>query len=54
MLAATLQLLAHVLVPMFLVGMAGSAVIVVVTLTSDLAHFLSDAGNEESTHETLN
>ena len=41
--------LSHLLVPMFLIGMAGSAVVVAITLVKDLHDFLSDSGSESST-----
>jgi hypothetical protein len=46
--------LSHVLVPMFLIGMGGSAIVVAITLTKDLTDFLSDSGNERSTPDGLN
>lgn len=54
MLDPVMRVLTHLLVPMFIVGMGGSAVIVVITLASDFTDFLSDSGNEEATHEGLN
>jgi hypothetical protein len=45
--------LSHVLIPMFLVGMVGSAVVVIITLVHDLHDFLSDGGSETSTPESL-
>ncbi|MGI4852631.1 MAG: hypothetical protein ACRYF4_01135 [Janthinobacterium lividum] len=46
--------LSHILIPLFLVGMAGSAVIVVITLADDVTDFLSDSGNESAPHDGLN
>ena len=48
-----IRALSYVLVPMFLVGMAGSAVVVAITLAKDLHDFLSDDGSETSTPESL-
>jgi hypothetical protein len=45
--------LSHVLVPMFLIGMAGSAVVVAITLFKDLHDFLADSGNESSSPDSL-
>lgn len=42
-----------VLVPMFLIGMAGSAIVVAITLVKDLHDFLADSGSEASTPESL-
>lgn len=46
--------LSHILIPLFLVGMAGSAIIVVITLADDVTDFLSDSGNESTSHDGLN
>lgn len=53
MLDLVIRALSHVLIPMFLIGMAGSAVVVVITLVHDLHDFLSDSGSESSTPESL-
>ena len=45
--------LSHVLIPMFLIGMAGSAVVVAITLFKDMHDFLSDSGSESSTPDSL-
>jgi hypothetical protein len=45
--------LSHVLVPMFLVGMGGSAVVVAITLVKDIHDFFSDNGDEASTADPL-
>ena len=45
--------LAHLLVPMFLVGMAGAAIVVIITVVLDLNDFFSDSGDEASTHDGL-
>ncbi len=39
--------LSHLLVPMFLVGMAGSALVVVITIGHDLVDFFSDEGEND-------
>ncbi|MGI4755454.1 MAG: hypothetical protein ACRYGF_01240 [Janthinobacterium lividum] len=54
MLDLVIRSLSHLLIPMFLLGMAGSSIVVVITLASDITDFLSDSGNESSTHEGLN
>lgn len=54
MIGSLVHALAHVLVPMFAIGMAGSAVVVVITLLDDFTDFLSDSGNEEHSGEGLN
>ena len=54
MLDLLIRALSHVLVPMFLVGMVGSAVVVSITLVHDIADFLSDGGNENSSPDGLN
>lgn len=46
--------LSHILIPLFLIGMAGSAIIVVITLADDVTDFLSDSGNESTPHDALN
>ena len=48
-----IRALSHLLVPMFLIGMAGSAVVVAITLAKDLHDFLSDDGSESSTPDSL-
>lgn len=53
MLDAVIHTLSHLLVPTFLFGMAGSAIVVVVTLTRDLTDFLSDSGSEAPTQDSL-
>lgn len=45
--------LSHILIPLFVVGMAGSAIIVVITLADDVTDFLSDSGNETGPHDSL-
>ena len=53
MLDLLIRALSHLLIPMFLIGMAGSAVVVAITLVHDLHDFLSDSGSENSTPESL-
>lgn len=53
MLDLVVRALSHLLIPMFLFGMAGSAVVVAITLVNDLHDFLSDSGSENSTPESL-
>jgi hypothetical protein len=38
--------LAHVLVPMFLIGMGGSAIVVAVTVVHDVHDFFADTGDD--------
>ena len=54
MLDFILPVLARVLVPMFILGMAGSALVVIITLAEDFSDFLSDSGNEAASHDGLN
>jgi hypothetical protein len=53
MLDPLMRALAHVLVPMFLVGMAGSALVVAITLVHDIHDFFSDNGNEAASTDGL-
>ncbi len=39
--------LSHILVPMFLVGMAGSSLVVAITVVHDLIDFFSDEGEND-------
>lgn len=39
--------LSHVLVPLFLVGMAGSSLVVVITVGHDMVDFFSDEGEND-------
>lgn len=42
MLDATMRLLAHVLMPLFFLGLAGSAVVVAITFFHDVIEFFSE------------
>ncbi len=42
-----IRALSHILVPMFAVGMAGSALVVVITFGHDLLDFFSDEGEND-------
>jgi hypothetical protein len=53
MLDTVIRAIAHLLVPMFLFGMAGSLVVVAVTLVRDIHDFLSDNGNEAASTDGL-
>jgi hypothetical protein len=53
MLDPLIRALAHVLVPMFLIGMTGSAVVVAITLVHDIHDFFSDNGNEAASTDSL-
>ena len=48
-----IRALSHVLVPMFLVGMTGSAIVVIITVISDLNYFFSDSGDQMDPHDGL-
>ena len=48
-----LRALSHILVPMFLIGMAGSAIVVVITLAHDIHEFFLDDGNDSAPQDTL-
>jgi hypothetical protein len=39
--------LSHVLIPMFVLGMAGSTIVVVITFGHDLVDFFSDEGEND-------
>ena len=49
-----MRVLSHILVPLFILGLAGSAILVAITLTRDLADFLSDSGAEQGSNDGLN
>jgi hypothetical protein len=46
--------LSHLLVPMFLTGMIGSLVVVVITLVHDINDFFSDNGDGTNQADGLN
>lgn len=46
MLDLVIRGLAHVLIPMFLVGLCGSAIVVAITLVKDMHDFFSDNGEQ--------
>jgi hypothetical protein len=48
-----MPLIAHILVPMFLVGMAGSAIVCVVTTVLDIQQFTSDDAPEPTRESGL-
>lgn len=54
MLDLVIRALAHLLVPMFIVGMGGASIVVIITLVTDFTDFLSDSGSEDKAHEGLN
>ncbi len=45
--------LSYVLVPMFMIGMCGSAIVVMITVVHDLNDFFSDSGDETASHDGL-
>ena len=49
MLDLLIRALSHILVPLFLLGLAGSAIVVVITLIHDVHEFFTDSG-DTSTH----
>ena len=51
MLDVVFRILAHVLTPLFLFGMAGSTLLVVSKLGSDIAEFLQDDDAEQPTKD---
>ncbi len=53
MLDPIIRALSHVLVPLFLIGMAGSAIVVAITLVHDVHDFFSDSGNEAASTDGL-
>ncbi len=53
MLDAIIRGFSHLLIPMFLVGMAGSALVVGITLTHDIRDFLADDGSGSGPGDSL-
>jgi hypothetical protein len=53
MLGSLVHALSRILVPMFLLGMAGSAVVVAITLVKDLNDFFVDNGDEGRSPDAL-
>ncbi|MEG9432181.1 hypothetical protein [Terriglobus sp. ADX1] len=45
--------LSHVLIPMFLIGMGGSAIVVAITLVKDMHDFFADNGEQTSASDNL-
>ncbi len=45
--------LSYLLVPMFMVGMLGSAVVVIITVVHDLNDFFADSGDGAASHDGL-
>lgn len=54
MLDVLVRALSHVLVPMFLIGLAGSAVVVAITLVHDVHEFFTDNGDTSPRTDSLN
>ena len=54
MLDVLIRGLSHVLVPMFLVGMVGSAVVVAITVVHDVNDFFADSGDDKTSADGLN
>lgn len=53
MLDLVIRGLSHVLIPMFLVGLGGSAIVVAITLVKDLHDFFSDGGEQSPASDNL-
>ncbi|AFL87914.1 hypothetical protein Terro_1608 [Terriglobus roseus DSM 18391] len=53
MLEIFVRAISHVLVPMFLIGMAGSAVVVAITVVHDIHDFFADNGEESKSPDGL-
>ena len=53
MLDLVIRGLSHVLIPMFLIGMGGSAIVVAITLVKDMHDFFSDNGEQTSASDNL-
>ena len=45
--------LSHVLIPMFLIGLGGSAIVVAITLVKDMHDFFADSGEHSHTTDNL-
>ena len=54
MLDLVLRALSHLLVPMFLIGLAGSAIVVAITLVKDIHEFFTDSGDTSKSQDSLN
>lgn len=53
MLDLLVRAISHVLVPLFLIGMAGSAVVVAITVVHDIHDFFADNGEEKTSPDGL-
>ncbi|WP_170835082.1 hypothetical protein [Terriglobus roseus] len=53
MLDLIVRAISHVLVPMFLIGMGGSAIVVAITVVHDIHDFFSDNGEEATSPDGL-
>jgi hypothetical protein len=53
MLDLIVRAISHVLVPMFLIGMAGSAIVVAITVVHDIHDFFSDNGESTTSPDGL-
>lgn len=53
MLDLLIRALSHVLVPMFLIGLAGSAIVVIITLVNDVHEFFTDSGDTGTHTDSL-
>ena len=45
--------LSHILIPMFLIGLGGSAIVVAITLVKDMHDFFSDNGEQTPAPDNL-
>ncbi len=53
MLDLVIRGLSHVLIPMFLIGLGGSAIVVAITLVKDMHDFFADNGEQSPAPENL-
>lgn len=53
MLDLVIRGLSHILIPMFLIGMGGSAIVVTITLVKDMHDFFADGGEQSQAADNL-
>jgi hypothetical protein len=53
MLDLVIRGLSHILIPMFLIGMGGSAIVVAITLVKDMHDFFADGGEQGQAADNL-
>ncbi|MEK6398643.1 MAG: hypothetical protein V4734_11205 [Terriglobus sp.] len=53
MLDLVIRGLSHLLIPMFLIGLGGSALVVAITMVRDVHDFFADGGEQSPTADSL-